>query len=58
MSYFQVESKASLILPASALLGQDLKKLPIGQKLDFANHPYLFKNSVYNRAFNNKGEVQ
>jgi hypothetical protein len=29
--------------PALALLGQGLKKLPIGQKLDFANHPYLCK---------------
>jgi hypothetical protein len=29
--------------PALALLGQDLKKSPIGQKLDFANHPYLCK---------------
>jgi hypothetical protein len=27
--------------PALALLGQGLKKSPIGQKLDFANHPYL-----------------
>jgi hypothetical protein len=26
-----------------ALLGQGLKKSPIGQKLDFANHPYLCK---------------
>jgi hypothetical protein len=25
--------------PALALLGQGLKKSPIGQKLDFANHP-------------------
>jgi hypothetical protein len=24
-------------------LGQGLKKSPIGQKLDFANHPYLCK---------------
>jgi hypothetical protein len=29
--------------PALALLGQGLKKLPIGKKLDFANHPYLCK---------------
>jgi hypothetical protein len=29
--------------PALALLGQGLKKSPIGQKLDFANHPYLCK---------------
>jgi hypothetical protein len=29
--------------PALALLGQGLKKSPIGQKLDFANHPYLRK---------------
>jgi hypothetical protein len=29
--------------PALALLGQGLKKPPIGQKLDFANHPYLCK---------------
>jgi hypothetical protein len=27
--------------PALALLRQGLKKSPIGQKLDFANHPYL-----------------
>jgi hypothetical protein len=27
--------------PALALLGQALKKSPIGQKLDFANHSYL-----------------
>jgi hypothetical protein len=26
--------------PVLALLGQGLKKSPIGQKLDFANHPY------------------
>jgi hypothetical protein len=26
---------------ALALLGQGLKKSPIGQKLDFANHPYF-----------------
>jgi hypothetical protein len=25
--------------PALALLGQGLKKSPIGEKLDFANHP-------------------
>jgi TusA-related sulfurtransferase len=25
------------------LLGQGLKKSPIGQKLDFSNHPYLCK---------------
>ncbi|VVH63297.1 hypothetical protein BSPWISOX_2045 [uncultured Gammaproteobacteria bacterium] len=29
--------------PALALLGQALKKSPIGQKLDFANHSYLCK---------------
>jgi hypothetical protein len=29
--------------PTLALLGQGLKKSPIGQKLDFANHPYLCK---------------
>jgi hypothetical protein len=29
--------------PALALLGQGLKKSLIGQKLDFANHPYLCK---------------
>ncbi|OJA03505.1 hypothetical protein, partial [Bathymodiolus thermophilus thioautotrophic gill symbiont] len=29
--------------PALALLGQDLRKLPSGQKLNFANHPYLCK---------------
>jgi hypothetical protein len=30
-------------LKALALLGQGLKKSPSGQKLDFANHPYLCK---------------
>ncbi|SHN92324.1 Mobile element protein [bacterium endosymbiont of Bathymodiolus sp. 5 South] len=25
------------------MLGQGLKKSPIGQKLDFTNHPYLCK---------------
>jgi hypothetical protein len=29
--------------PALALLGQGLKKSPIGQKLDFANHPLMIK---------------
>jgi hypothetical protein len=29
--------------PALVLLGQGLKKSPIGQKLDFTNHPYLCK---------------
>jgi hypothetical protein len=29
--------------PTLALLGQGLKKSPIGQKLDFANHFYLCK---------------
>jgi hypothetical protein len=33
--------------PALALLGQGLKKSPIGQKLDFANHPYLCKGLYY-----------
>jgi len=30
--------------PALALLGQGLRKLPSGQKLNFANHPYLCKS--------------
>jgi len=30
--------------PALALLGLDLRKSPIGQKLNFANHPYLCKD--------------
>jgi hypothetical protein len=34
--------------PALALLGQGLKKSPIGQKLDFANHPRVF---IIIRAF-------
>jgi hypothetical protein len=38
--------------PALALLGQGLKKSPIGQKLDFANHPYLCKGlSIIIRYF-------
>jgi hypothetical protein len=32
--------------PALAMLGQGLKKSPIGQKLDFANHPYLCKGLI------------
>jgi hypothetical protein len=32
--------------PALALLGQGLKKSPIRQKLDFANHPYLCKIEI------------
>ncbi|CAC9537754.1 hypothetical protein [uncultured Gammaproteobacteria bacterium] len=39
--HLQVESKTPLILPALASLGQDLKKSPSGQKLAFANYPYL-----------------
>jgi hypothetical protein len=34
---------ALILIPALALLGQGLKKLPIGQKLDFTSHPYLCK---------------
>jgi hypothetical protein len=33
-------------IPALALLGQGFKKSPIGQKLDFANHPYLCKGLI------------
>jgi DNA-binding transcriptional LysR family regulator len=39
-------NKTELLNPALALLGQGLKKSPIGQKLDFANHPYLCKGLV------------
>jgi transposase len=34
---------SNFLNPTLALLGQGLKKSPIGQKLDFANHPYLCK---------------
>jgi hypothetical protein len=34
-----------------ALLGQGLKKSPIEQKLDFANHPYLCKGRLEIRSF-------
>jgi hypothetical protein len=37
--------------PALALLGQGLKKSPIGQKLDFANHSYLCKGLYIFLAF-------
>jgi hypothetical protein len=40
--------------PALALLGQGLKKSPIGQKLDFANHPYLCKGLTINLIPNSK----
>jgi hypothetical protein len=36
-------SLGDFLNPALALLGQALKKSPIGRKLDFANHPYLCK---------------
>jgi hypothetical protein len=39
--YFREIQKKTL-----ALLGQSLKKSPIGQKLDFANHPYLCKGLI------------
>jgi hypothetical protein len=32
--------------PALVLLGQALKKSPIGQKLDFANHSYLCNSFI------------
>ena len=32
--------------PALALLGQGLRKLPSGKKLNFANHPYLCKGLI------------
>ncbi|WP_139458224.1 hypothetical protein [Bathymodiolus thermophilus thioautotrophic gill symbiont] len=32
--------------PALALLGQGLRRLPSGQKLNFANHPYLCKGLI------------
>jgi len=32
--------------PALALLGQGLRKSPSGQKLNFANHPYLCKGLI------------
>ena len=32
--------------PALALLGQDLRKSPSGQKLNFDNHPYLCKGLI------------
>ncbi|SHA16735.1 hypothetical protein BTHERMOSOX_1476 [Bathymodiolus thermophilus thioautotrophic gill symbiont] len=34
--------------PALALLGQGLRKSPSGQKLNFANHPYLCKDLLKN----------
>ncbi|CAB5500342.1 hypothetical protein THERMOT_1216 [Bathymodiolus thermophilus thioautotrophic gill symbiont] len=40
--------------PVLALLEQDLRKLPIGQKLNFAHHPYLckgLKNHLINIFF-------
>jgi hypothetical protein len=41
MEYGIMHPLGDFLNPALALLGQDLKKSPIGQKLDFANHPYL-----------------
>jgi hypothetical protein len=47
----QIKTKFGYFLnPALALLGQGLKKSPIGQKLDFANHPYLCKGLYKNKV--------
>jgi hypothetical protein len=40
--------KNANLLNKLALLGQGLKKSPIGQKLDFANHSYLCKGLYVN----------
>jgi hypothetical protein len=40
---YRVVPPKDFLNPALALLGQGLKKSPIGQKLDFTNHPYLCK---------------
>jgi hypothetical protein len=39
----KIQLLGDFLNPALALLGQGLKKSPSGQKLDFANHPYLRK---------------
>ena len=44
-------SLGNFLNPALALPGQGLKKSPIGQKLDFANHPYLCKGRLEIRSF-------
>ncbi|SMN17419.1 Mobile element protein [uncultured Candidatus Thioglobus sp.] len=36
--------------PALALLGQGLRKSPICQKLNFANHPYLCEGLFYKES--------
>jgi hypothetical protein len=41
----EVNPLGDFLNPALALLGQGLNKSPIGQKLDFANHPYLCAQS-------------
>jgi hypothetical protein len=41
--------------PALSLLGQGLRKLPSGQKLNFANHPYLCKG--LNKIFRKSGRT-
>ncbi|VVH56417.1 hypothetical protein BSPCLSOX_2880, partial [uncultured Gammaproteobacteria bacterium] len=46
--------------PALALLGQGLKKSPIGQKLDFANHHLFMQRSHDNKKIkkpHNRGSV-
>ncbi|WP_122951311.1 hypothetical protein [Bathymodiolus thermophilus thioautotrophic gill symbiont] len=42
--------------PALALLGQGLRKSPSGKKLNFANHPYLYK-SLFKRPNNHQESV-
>ena len=37
--------------PTLALLGLGLRKSPIEQKLNFANHPYLYKGLNLNLCF-------
>jgi hypothetical protein len=45
MTQTQQRSLISIVFIAliAGLIGQGLKKSPSGQKLDFANHPYLCK---------------
>jgi hypothetical protein len=44
--------------PALALLGQGLKKSPIGQKLDFVNHPYFMQRSCLSVALGKYQGIQ
>jgi len=44
--YYKEHQLGNFLNPVLALLGLSLRKSPIWQKLNFANHPYLCKGLI------------